>query len=45
MIETAGGIDLQILGVGTDGHISFNEPTSSLGSVAGEDSYPANHGG
>ena len=33
MIETAGGIDLQILGVGTDGHIGFNEPTSSLGSV------------
>ena len=33
MIEEAGGIDLQILGVGTDGHIGFNEPTSSLGSV------------
>ena len=33
MIETAGGIDLQILGVGTDGHIGFNEPTSSLGSI------------
>lgn len=33
MIEAAGGIDLQILGVGTDGHIGFNEPTSSLGSV------------
>ena len=29
-IETAGGIDLQILGIGTDGHIGFNEPTSSL---------------
>lgn len=26
------GIDLQILGVGTDGHIGFNEPTSSLAS-------------
>ena len=33
MIETAGGIDLQILGVGIDGHIGFNEPTSSLGSI------------
>ena len=33
MIEAAGGIDLQILGVGTDGHIGFNEPTSSLGSI------------
>lgn len=26
------GIDLQLLGVGTDGHIGFNEPTSSLSS-------------
>ena len=33
MIEKAGGIDLQVLGVGTDGHIGFNEPTSSLGSI------------
>lgn len=31
-IEEAGGIDLQILGIGSDGHIGFNEPTSSLGS-------------
>ena len=31
-IAAAGGIDLQILGVGTDGHIGFNEPTSSLSS-------------
>ncbi len=30
MIKQAGGIDLQILGIGTDGHIGFNEPTSSL---------------
>src|ERR1700744_929164 len=29
-IKAAGGIDLQILGIGTDGHIGFNEPTSSL---------------
>ncbi|MBO4819359.1 MAG: glucosamine-6-phosphate deaminase, partial [Firmicutes bacterium] len=25
-IEAAGGIDLQILGIGVDGHIAFNEP-------------------
>jgi len=31
-IIAAGGIDLQVLGVGTDGHIAFNEPASSLGS-------------
>jgi len=31
-IRDAGGIDLQILGIGHDGHIGFNEPTSSLGS-------------
>lgn len=31
-IREAGGIDLQILGIGTDGHIGFNEPTSSLAS-------------
>lgn len=29
-IRAAGGINIQILGVGTDGHIGFNEPTSSL---------------
>jgi glucosamine-6-phosphate deaminase len=31
-IVAAGGIDLQILGIGTTGHIGFNEPTSSLAS-------------
>lgn len=31
-IADAGGVDLQILGVGTDGHIAFNEPGSSLAS-------------
>lgn len=31
MVE-AGGIDLQVLGIGSDGHIAFNEPGSSLGS-------------
>lgn len=29
-IRSAGGIDLQVLGIGTDGHIGFNEPSSSL---------------
>jgi glucosamine-6-phosphate deaminase len=29
-IRSAGGIDLQILGIGSDGHIAFNEPGSSL---------------
>jgi len=32
MIEEGGGIDLQVLGIGGDGHIGFNEPISSLGS-------------
>ena len=31
-IAEAGGIDLQILGIGSDGHIGFNEPGSSLAS-------------
>ncbi|MFI7581188.1 glucosamine-6-phosphate deaminase [Kocuria kalidii] len=31
-IAAAGGIDLQILGIGTNGHIGFNEPISSLSS-------------
>lgn len=31
-ILAAGGIDLQVLGIGGDGHIAFNEPGSSLGS-------------
>jgi glucosamine-6-phosphate deaminase len=31
-IRAAGGIDLQLLGIGTDGHIGFNEQTSSLAS-------------
>lgn len=32
MIREAGGIDLQILGIGHNGHIGFNEPSSSLAS-------------
>jgi len=31
-IVDAGGIDLQLLGIGTDGHVAFNEPGSSLAS-------------
>ena len=31
-IAGAGGIDLQILGIGSDGHVGFNEPGSSLAS-------------
>ena len=31
-IASVGGIDLQLLGIGTDGHIGFNEQTSSLSS-------------
>jgi glucosamine-6-phosphate deaminase len=30
MIEDAGGIDLQVLGIGNNGHIGFNEPGSSI---------------
>src|SRR5436190_10959036 len=29
-IEEAGGIDLQVLGIGNNGHIGFNEPGSSI---------------
>lgn len=31
-IKKAGGIDIQVLGLGSDGHIAFNEPGSSLAS-------------
>lgn len=31
-IAEAGGVDLQILGIGTNGHIAFNEPGSSFAS-------------
>jgi glucosamine-6-phosphate deaminase len=31
-IAEAGGVDVQLLGIGTDGHIAFNEPGSSLAS-------------
>jgi glucosamine-6-phosphate deaminase len=32
-IVDAGGVDVQIAGVGSDGHIAFNEPGSSLTSI------------
>jgi glucosamine-6-phosphate deaminase len=32
-IAESGGVDLQILGIGTDGHIGFNEPGSSFASL------------
>jgi len=31
-IRDAGGIDIQLLGIGRNGHIGFNEPTSSIAS-------------
>jgi glucosamine-6-phosphate deaminase len=31
-IRAAGGVDIQLLGIGADGHLGFNEPTSSLAS-------------
>lgn len=33
MIDDIGGIDIQVLGIGGNGHIGFNEPGSSLGSL------------
>ncbi len=33
MIEESGGIDLQILGIGQNGHIGFNEPDNNLNTV------------
>jgi glucosamine-6-phosphate deaminase len=32
LIKVAGGIDLQVLGIGSNGHIGFNEPMGSLSS-------------
>ncbi len=31
-IKKLGGVDVQVLGIGTNGHLGFNEPTSSLSS-------------
>lgn len=30
LISAAGGVDVQVLGIGANGHIGFNEPTSSF---------------
>lgn len=35
-IRLAGGIDLQLLGIGTNGHIAFNEPGSPIDSLTRE---------
>ncbi len=32
LIAAAGGVDVQLLGLGSDGHLAFNEPGSSLAS-------------
>jgi glucosamine-6-phosphate deaminase len=32
-LSRAGGVDLQVLGIGSDGHLAFNEPGSSLASL------------
>jgi glucosamine-6-phosphate deaminase len=32
LLAGLGGVDLQLLGIGADGHVGFNEPGSSLGS-------------
>ena len=32
-LHAAGGVDLQVLGIGGDGHLAFNEPGSSLASL------------
>jgi len=36
-IAKAGGIDFQLLGIGLDGHIGFNEPLSSFASLTHEE--------
>lgn len=33
MLLGAGGVDVQLLGIGTTGHVGFNEPGSSFGSL------------
>jgi glucosamine-6-phosphate deaminase len=33
LLTEAGGVDLQLLGIGADGHLAFNEPGSSLASL------------
>lgn len=33
LLEEAGGVEVQLLGIGTTGHVGFNEPGSSFGSL------------
>ena len=33
LLANTGGVDLQVLGIGADGHLAFNEPGSSLSST------------
>lgn len=33
LLRASGGVDLQVLGIGGDGHLAFNEPGSSLASL------------
>ena len=41
IIENAGGIDLQLLGLGHNGHIGFNEPADAFAcGIASEDDVP-----
>jgi glucosamine-6-phosphate deaminase len=42
LIVKKGGIDIQVLGIGTDGHIGFNEPTSSFVSHPNQNPHRAN---
>ena len=42
MIAAAGGIDMQLLGLGQNGHIGFNEPGTPLASVTHEIELTAN---
>ena len=42
-IRKAGGIDLQILGLGSDGHLGFNEPGSSLALPHSDQDFDRTH--
>ena len=35
LIAQAGGVDLQLLGLGTNGHVGFNEPPADFNSLTG----------
>ncbi len=40
-IKRFGGIDLQLLGIGVDGHIGFNEPTAYFDKNTHVDLHPS----